>query len=371
MSNRKSKRKPKLPARLNDHVIEQLSQKRNCGTGNSNDEIGESEVVNGDAVEKSEEVTGTVISDNQNENLVVEEAIGEKVSDEFPPLSAAYPNSVSPLKSTNPKLTEKVNEITNDNEILNKVNNELSVDPKLNNDNVNKTGNEAKSFANTVKANSVFDNKLRLIPTVEKDGRDVVVFEEDLGSGRLGYARVLVEINAEKEFKDRIEICYKNDIQGQYGNKFVKIEFAWKPPRCSHCKVFGHNHDNCTVRPRSEEEMEKAKNVEVKESYNNQQRQKEYNGNYRNQHDNMTQKQRGTNFRSGNVRKESFKKHMEFRPKNVQGKTYTKNAGNTENGKNASSSSPLKQWNMDKRIVEEIKKSANKTKQVHLTLTYS
>jgi hypothetical protein len=180
MSNRKSKRKPKLPARLNDHVIEQLSQKRNCGTGNSNDEIGESEVVNGDAVEKSEEVTGTMISDNQNENLVDEEAIGEKVSDEFPPLSAAYPNSVSPLKSTNPKLTEKVNEITNDNEILNKVNNELSVDPKLNNDNVNKTGNEAKSFANTVKANSVFDNKLCLIPTVEKDGRDVVVFEEDL-----------------------------------------------------------------------------------------------------------------------------------------------------------------------------------------------
>ncbi|PWA95258.1 ATPase, F1/V1/A1 complex, alpha/beta subunit, Zinc knuckle CX2CX4HX4C [Artemisia annua] len=116
------------------------------------------------------------------------------------------------------------------------------------------------------------------------------------GSGRLGYARVLVEINAEKEFKDRVEICFKNDMQGQYGNKFVNVEYAWKPPRCSHCKVFGHTHDNCSVRPRSEEEMKKAKNVEVKESYNNQQRQKESNGSYRNQHDNMTQKQRGTNF---------------------------------------------------------------------------
>ena len=28
------------------------------------------------------------------------------------------------------------------------------------------------------------------------------------GIGRLGYARVLVEISAEKEFKDKIEICY-------------------------------------------------------------------------------------------------------------------------------------------------------------------
>lgn len=29
------------------------------------------------------------------------------------------------------------------------------------------------------------------------------------GTGRVGYARVLVEIDAEKEFKDKIEICYK------------------------------------------------------------------------------------------------------------------------------------------------------------------
>ncbi|GJY90846.1 RNA-directed DNA polymerase, eukaryota, reverse transcriptase zinc-binding domain protein [Tanacetum coccineum] len=63
------------------------------------------------------------------------------------------------------------------------------------------------------------------------------------GRGRVGYARVLVEVQADKEFKDKIEICYKSS-ESQCGfSKFVEVEYSWKPPKCSICKVFGH-HDN-------------------------------------------------------------------------------------------------------------------------------
>ncbi|PWA34731.1 ATPase, F1/V1/A1 complex, alpha/beta subunit, Zinc knuckle CX2CX4HX4C [Artemisia annua] len=174
------------------------------------------------------------------------------------------------------------------------------------------------------------------------------------GRGRLGYARVLVEISAEKEFKDKIEICYQNDMQGQYGHKFVNVEYAWKPPKCSHCKVFGHNHDNCSIRPRSEEEINKAKNVEINENINTSQNQNATNGAYRNQQENKNQKQRAVSLKNGNMRKENYKKHAEFRPKNVQGKVDTmKNAGNNDMSKKVQEkpSSPLKQWNVSKGIV--------------------
>ncbi|GJY18427.1 ribonuclease H-like domain-containing protein, partial [Tanacetum coccineum] len=40
------------------------------------------------------------------------------------------------------------------------------------------------------------------------------------GTGNIGYARVLVEINADKEFKENIEICYKSDDQKTNCSKF-------------------------------------------------------------------------------------------------------------------------------------------------------
>ena len=51
------------------------------------------------------------------------------------------------------------------------------------------------------------------------------------------------------------------------------------------------------------------------------------------------------------------KKHVEFRPKTVQGKTDTvKNAGINDKGKKTheNASRPLKQWNVGEGIVEGI-----------------
>ncbi|GJY09143.1 RNA-directed DNA polymerase, eukaryota, reverse transcriptase zinc-binding domain protein [Tanacetum coccineum] len=64
------------------------------------------------------------------------------------------------------------------------------------------------------------------------------------GRGRVGYARVLVEVQTDKEFKDKIEICYKSSESRCSFSKFVEVKYSWKPPKCSICKVFGHYDNN-------------------------------------------------------------------------------------------------------------------------------
>ncbi|GJT33308.1 RNA-directed DNA polymerase, eukaryota, reverse transcriptase zinc-binding domain protein [Tanacetum coccineum] len=71
-----------------------------------------------------------------------------------------------------------------------------------------------------------------------------------VGSRRLGYARVLVEINAEDDFFDKIEINYVDDMKKVKSTKWVKVEYTWKPSRCSQCKVFGHSLQSCEKRPK-------------------------------------------------------------------------------------------------------------------------
>ncbi|GKD22197.1 hypothetical protein Tco_1223900, partial [Tanacetum coccineum] len=60
------------------------------------------------------------------------------------------------------------------------------------------------------------------------------------GVGRLGYARVLVEVNANKEIKDKIKMCDKDKNNVTIRFKFVNVVYAWKPLLCDDCKVFGH-----------------------------------------------------------------------------------------------------------------------------------
>ncbi|GKC61985.1 hypothetical protein Tco_1089583 [Tanacetum coccineum] len=73
------------------------------------------------------------------------------------------------------------------------------------------------------------------------------------GVGRLGYAKVLVEVKANKEIKDKIKICCKDKnnvtirfkfVNVVYAFKFVNVVYAWKPLLCDDCKVFGHEVGN-------------------------------------------------------------------------------------------------------------------------------
>nr|GEV46504.1 RNA-directed DNA polymerase, eukaryota, reverse transcriptase zinc-binding domain protein [Tanacetum cinerariifolium] len=81
------------------------------------------------------------------------------------------------------------------------------------------------------------DNKLFLVPTsVNEKGDDVVIFDEDL-----------VNKGSQKwKFTNK-----------KKSTKWVKVKYSWRPMVYSHCKVFGHNHCKCTLRPRTEEENEK------------------------------------------------------------------------------------------------------------------
>ncbi|PWA35942.1 hypothetical protein CTI12_AA604430 [Artemisia annua] len=81
--------------------------------------------------------------------------------------------------------------------------------------------------------------------------------------GRADYARVLVEVEAEKQMRSKIKIEYIDMNKCLKGIKVVKVEYDWKPECCSHCKVFGHTFEMSNVRQRTEKEIqEKRKNGE-------------------------------------------------------------------------------------------------------------
>ncbi|GJR36054.1 RNA-directed DNA polymerase, eukaryota, reverse transcriptase zinc-binding domain protein [Tanacetum coccineum] len=80
----------------------------------------------------------------------------------------------------------------------------------------------------------------------------------NLGNGRVGFARVLIEVEACKGLPDQIEIVYKNIDNMETGRKYVKVEYDWKPPLCTFCSVFGHRDEKYGCKPESVKEIEAA-----------------------------------------------------------------------------------------------------------------
>ncbi|GJY87257.1 RNA-directed DNA polymerase, eukaryota, reverse transcriptase zinc-binding domain protein [Tanacetum coccineum] len=66
-----------------------------------------------------------------------------------------------------------------------------------------------------------------------------------MGIGRVGFARVLVEVSASKAFPDEIDVVYKNGLKEEICRKSVKVVYDWKPYNCSKCCVFGHSTVKC------------------------------------------------------------------------------------------------------------------------------
>ncbi|GKA90452.1 RNA-directed DNA polymerase, eukaryota, reverse transcriptase zinc-binding domain protein [Tanacetum coccineum] len=154
------------------------------------------------------------------------------------------------------------------------VSNHTNCNDKLDENKLAKEGAKLKSYVNTVCENMVY-NKLKLIPIGTSDGREVVMFDDEilqegikkwqltLCGQFVGYKMAFAELRfrdeegmnhvlesgpwmADKEFKERIEICYKSSENQNGGfSKFVGIEYSWKPPMCNICKVFGHHNDKC------------------------------------------------------------------------------------------------------------------------------
>ncbi|PWA51114.1 Zinc knuckle CX2CX4HX4C [Artemisia annua] len=80
------------------------------------------------------------------------------------------------------------------------------------------------------------------------------------------FARVLVEIDAQKGLMESIDVCYKSLGKSMK----LKVEYPWKPPICSTCKVFGHGDENCSkIVPTEAAKVQGKDKVNVSTNYGN------------------------------------------------------------------------------------------------------
>jgi len=76
----------------------------------------------------------------------------------------------------------------------------------------------------------------------------------------LGYARILVEMPIKGPFPEHID--FVND-----SNRVVRqfVIYEWKPTRCNHCRMLGHEETNCRKKPNFRQER-RAKGVQAPEA---------------------------------------------------------------------------------------------------------
>ncbi|GJX00245.1 RNA-directed DNA polymerase, eukaryota, reverse transcriptase zinc-binding domain protein [Tanacetum coccineum] len=67
------------------------------------------------------------------------------------------------------------------------------------------------------------------------------------GTGRIGYARVLIEVQAKKDFPEKIDVVYHNALKEMTGHKTIQVRYDWTPPLCTECGVFGHSQGKCKM----------------------------------------------------------------------------------------------------------------------------
>nr|GEV34133.1 hypothetical protein [Tanacetum cinerariifolium] len=63
--------------------------------------------------------------------------------------------------------------------------------------------------------------------------------------GRSSYARVMIDLRADVELKDNIVVAMPKITREGHYTCNVRVEYEWKPSRCSSCKVFRHIHEEC------------------------------------------------------------------------------------------------------------------------------
>ncbi|GJS32607.1 uncharacterized protein Tco_0530989 [Tanacetum coccineum] len=68
--------------------------------------------------------------------------------------------------------------------------------------------------------------------------------------GRIGFARALVEVSADRELKEEV-IMAMPVVNGTCHTKVsIRVEYEWKPPMCRECHVFGHSDAHFSKRPK-------------------------------------------------------------------------------------------------------------------------
>ncbi|GJY01757.1 hypothetical protein Tco_0359909 [Tanacetum coccineum] len=67
----------------------------------------------------------------------------------------------------------------------------------------------------------------------------------EVGDKWSSYARAMNDLRANEELKDSIVMTIPNPVGEGVNMCTVSVEYEWKPPRCSSCKVFRHVHNEC------------------------------------------------------------------------------------------------------------------------------
>lgn len=70
------------------------------------------------------------------------------------------------------------------------------------------------------------------------------------GAGRIGFARIIVEVGVAEKLSDNLEVSTPCDETREERLMLVKVEYQWKPSKCVHCLVFGYTNANCPIQPR-------------------------------------------------------------------------------------------------------------------------
>ncbi|GKE65790.1 hypothetical protein Tco_1519951, partial [Tanacetum coccineum] len=64
-------------------------------------------------------------------------------------------------------------------------------------------------------------------------------------SGPTSYVREVIDLRVDEELKDSIMMAMLKLIGEGFNMCTVCVNYEWKPPRCSSCKVFGHVLNEC------------------------------------------------------------------------------------------------------------------------------
>lgn len=65
--------------------------------------------------------------------------------------------------------------------------------------------------------------------------------------GRPAFMLILIEMSASKEWLKEVHVYSSDLITGEIFLSKCRIEYAWNPSKCSHCKVYGHKDSNCGI----------------------------------------------------------------------------------------------------------------------------
>ncbi|GJV71423.1 RNA-directed DNA polymerase, eukaryota, reverse transcriptase zinc-binding domain protein [Tanacetum coccineum] len=328
MSNKKrsSKRLTRVPLKFGDSIHSIVN--KNNRKANVDGSIEDIENDNGHGGSGAENGKGNGVNQEFIRDLMGDASldnVGVDLEKGTVDTSAKY-NSVNDKENVNAEFNEKNVE----SDQCNNTKCDGKSDNTNRNEKLNGAWDKSSKFADILAA-SKLDNRLLMIPTeISESGEEVVVFNDEIiengREGRVGFARVLVEINAEKEIKDKIEIVYKGKNITDGLRKVMEVEYAWKPFVCKHFKVFGHDVHRCIVKPMimTETRIEKE-NENVFTEVNNKRSRGETNANSKNGFGKFRQYKANTfQHRGDNVIKENTKKQnigrFEYRKINVNEK---------------------------------------------------